>query len=210
MMSNDETLNEVPSAAPQQHPAFRFSKPTLTIIRHFSDINPSLMFHPGSELRTISQNHDLMAVAQIAETIPRQFGIYNLRKMLAKIATMGDPLVVACDDRLELRDDETSSQSFISYSRLILEPPGEDFEGQRITSFALPSSAFKRLMKIMSIDGDDIHHEVRFVRQTNVLTLEGWLGGEHRGHQMVLADAGGIDFAARINFDMFSQMLPLD
>ena len=58
------------------------SKETLALIKNFAGINGSLMLKAGNKLATISEGKNVMAEATIAETLPRDFGIYDLNEFL--------------------------------------------------------------------------------------------------------------------------------
>lgn len=58
------------------------SKDTLTLIKNFASINGSLMLKSGTKLATISEGKNVMAEATIAETLPIDFGIYDLNEFL--------------------------------------------------------------------------------------------------------------------------------
>lgn len=58
------------------------SKDTLTLIKNFAGINGSLMLKAGNKLATISEGKNVMAEVTIAETLPRDFGIYDLNEFL--------------------------------------------------------------------------------------------------------------------------------
>ena len=58
------------------------SKETLTLIKNFAGINGSLMLKAGSKLATISEGKNVMAEVSITETLPMDFGIYDLNEFL--------------------------------------------------------------------------------------------------------------------------------
>ena len=58
------------------------SKETLTLIKNFAGINGSLMLQAGNRLATISEGKNVMAEATISETLPINFGIYDLNEFL--------------------------------------------------------------------------------------------------------------------------------
>lgn len=58
------------------------SKETLTLIKNFAAINGSIMLKAGTRLSTISEGKNVMAEATIAETLPIDFGIYDLNEFL--------------------------------------------------------------------------------------------------------------------------------
>lgn len=58
------------------------SKETLTLVKNFAGINGSLMLKQGNKLTTISEGKNIMADVTISETLPMDFGIYDLNEFL--------------------------------------------------------------------------------------------------------------------------------
>lgn len=58
------------------------SKDTLTLIKNFAGINGSIMLKAGNKLTTISEGKNVMAEVSINETLPMDFGIYDLNEFL--------------------------------------------------------------------------------------------------------------------------------
>ena len=58
------------------------SKETLTLVKNFASINGSLMLKQGNKLSTISEGKNIMADVTITETLPMDFGIYDLNEFL--------------------------------------------------------------------------------------------------------------------------------
>ncbi len=62
------------------------SENTLSILKNFSTINTGLFFRKGNTLRTMNQGKSILAEATIDETIPTDFGIYDLNQFLAIVS----------------------------------------------------------------------------------------------------------------------------
>lgn len=62
------------------------SKETLALIRNFSTINGSIMLKAGNVLSTISEGKNVMAQTTIQETLPCDFGIYDLGEFLGAVS----------------------------------------------------------------------------------------------------------------------------
>ena len=64
----------------------QLSKETLVLIKNFASINGSLMLKEGNALATISEGKNVMAQATITETLPGDFGIYDLNEFLGALS----------------------------------------------------------------------------------------------------------------------------
>ena len=62
----------------------QFSNDTIDILKNFSEINQNILVKEGNTLSTISVMKNILADAEITETFPKEFGIYDLNDFLAK------------------------------------------------------------------------------------------------------------------------------
>ena len=58
------------------------SKNTLSILKVAAQINTSILFKPGQEIKTATENGVIMLHAVIDETWPREFAVYELNRLL--------------------------------------------------------------------------------------------------------------------------------
>lgn len=64
----------------------KLSAETLAILKNFSGINSGIFFKAGNTLSTVSPQKNILADAKISETIPQDFGIYDLNNFLSVIS----------------------------------------------------------------------------------------------------------------------------
>ncbi len=69
----------------------KLSKETFDVLKNYAKINLSLLVKPGNTLRTCSPQKNVLAIATIAEDIPKQFAIYDLNQFLGTISLFEDP-----------------------------------------------------------------------------------------------------------------------
>lgn len=60
----------------------QFSENTINILKNFATINQSICFKAGSQIRTRSASKDIYAIADLEETFPIDFSIYELNRLL--------------------------------------------------------------------------------------------------------------------------------
>jgi len=60
----------------------KLSTETINLLKNFSNINSGIVFRPGNTIKTISTNKNILAEATIKETIPCEFGVYDLSKFI--------------------------------------------------------------------------------------------------------------------------------
>jgi len=58
----------------------KLSKHTLNMLKNFSDINMSIEIKEGNILRTVSVQKNILAQAELEDTFPQDFAIYELNR----------------------------------------------------------------------------------------------------------------------------------
>ena len=65
----------------------KISPRTLSILKNFSTINPSIVIKKGNVISTISKEKNVLAEAEVDEKFPRsEFGIFELNKFLGVVS----------------------------------------------------------------------------------------------------------------------------
>jgi len=82
------------------------SKETISILQNFSTINPSNVFRAGTMIKTISNAENILAVANVTETFPRDFAIYDLNQFLSGLSLFAKPNLHFDNDEYVLIKDE--------------------------------------------------------------------------------------------------------
>ena len=102
----------------------KFSDETIAILKNFSDINQSLLFTPGSELKTISPQKTVMASATIIEIIDTRAAVYDLSRFLSTLSLFNDNVDVKfTEDRFEILDDRRKVAYVYAAENMIVTPP---------------------------------------------------------------------------------------
>jgi len=82
----------------------KLSSNTFKILKNFSDINNSITIKKGNTLITVDPGKRIIADANINESLPRDFAIYDLSKFLAVTSLFDSP-------ELDFRTDKVVVQS---------------------------------------------------------------------------------------------------
>lgn len=77
----------------------KLSNETINVLKNFSTINTGIMFKQGSVISTVSPQKNILADAKISETIPQDFGIYNLSEFLSVISLFKDGAELEFDSK---------------------------------------------------------------------------------------------------------------
>jgi gp45 sliding clamp, C terminal len=69
----------------------KLSEQTLSLLKNFASINPSIKFKAGSEIRTVSTGGEMVAKATIDAEFPQDFCVYDLSRFLQCATLIGTP-----------------------------------------------------------------------------------------------------------------------
>jgi len=138
----------------------KLSPNTRALLTHFNTISTNFLFKPGSEVDTVSVSKEILVKATIPETIPCEFGIYNLGEFLAVMSLFDDPdleftpnkVTMTCSSGRGKATYAPSSRSILvvpEYKKPL--PTQEDFK------FELTADALKQIIKAGSVlDAPDL------------------------------------------------------
>ena len=73
---------------------------TIAILKNYATINQNIQFKEGNELATISPQKNILTKAEISETIPKTFAIYDLNRLLGALSRLNDPDLSIGTDQL--------------------------------------------------------------------------------------------------------------
>ena len=131
----------------------KLSDRTLNLLKNFSSINQSILFKEGNSLRTISVMKNILAEANIAEDIPRDFGIYDLNQFLnglnlhhnAELDFQNDGYVV-------IKEGRSRSKYFFADPNVIVTPPEKSISlPSEDVCFALDTNQLDKLLKAAAV-----------------------------------------------------------
>jgi|TARA_B110000908_G_C10264157_1_gene462037 hypothetical protein len=78
----------------------KLSNETMSLLKNFALINSNIVIGAGSKLKTINEAKNVMGYADIAETFPVEFGIYDLGEFL-NVYNMFDDPELEFDEKLQ-------------------------------------------------------------------------------------------------------------
>lgn len=71
----------------------QFSDKTLTVLKNFATINPSLAFTAGSTLKTVNPHKTILAIADVDVEFPGEAVVYDMSRFLATLGLYSKPEV---------------------------------------------------------------------------------------------------------------------
>lgn len=133
----------------------RLSNETLAILKNFSTINSGIYFKRGNKLSTVSQQKNILADAEIAETIPQDFGIYDLNNFLSVISMFKEGAELEFDDKNVLIKGGNSKikYRFTDPSMIVVAPDKRPNLPSVDVTFKMSESEFNWLLRSANVLG---------------------------------------------------------
>ena len=129
----------------------QLSKDTLAILKNYSHINSNILVKPGNVITTISPMMNIMTKAEVSETFPVEFGIWDLGKFLGTISLFSNPSIVFEENRLIVRSGKSNVVYYYSEPSLLTVPTKEVKMPTAVLSFDLIEDEFAELSKASSV-----------------------------------------------------------
>ena len=129
----------------------RLSEQTVALLKNFSGINQNIQFKAGSKISTISAQKNILVSAEVPESFPSDFAIYDLNKLLGVMSLFQDP-------DLEIGDKTMKVGGKVDYMfadpSMIISPPEKElsFPEAEVT-FTLTKGDFSQVIKAASVLG---------------------------------------------------------
>jgi len=131
----------------------KLSDRTINLLKNFSSINQSILFKEGNSLRTISVMKNILAEANIAEDIPRDFGIYDLNQFLNGLNLhQSAELDFQNDGYVVIKEGRSRSKYFFADPNVIVTPPEKSISlPTEDVCFTLDTNQLDKLLKAAAV-----------------------------------------------------------
>jgi hypothetical protein len=129
------------------------SNETLAVLKNFAAIQPNIVFKTGSELKTIAEAKNIVAKATITESIPQDFGIYDLNDFLSSMSLFSNPsFAFSSDGKSATISEGKSTMTYFFSDESSLTFPQKDVAMPAIdVSFTLTQDTLNALRKATSL-----------------------------------------------------------
>ena len=129
----------------------RLSEQTVSLLKNFASINQNLQFKAGNKLSTISAQKNILVNAEIPESFPSDFAIYDLNKFLGAMSIFQDP-------ELEIGEKTMTVGGKLNYvfadpSMIVVPPDKELAFPEPEAHFTLTNADFTQVIKAASLLG---------------------------------------------------------
>ena len=128
----------------------QLSSDTVAVLKNFADINQNILVQKGNTLTTISTMKNILAEAEISDSIPQEFAIYDLPEFLRSIDLFQKPsLNFEGESHVNIADGNSkqSVKYFFADKSVIVAPTKTITMPDTFVSFTFKKDMFEKLMK---------------------------------------------------------------
>ena len=129
----------------------KLSKGTLDTLKNFATINTNILIREGSTLSTISTGKNIFARAEVTESFPREFAIYDLNGLLPLLTLMEDTDVDFGDESLKVTKGSSVFEYFYADPNIIVSAPDKSIDVDNFFQFDLTKDDIDMIMKAAAI-----------------------------------------------------------
>lgn len=128
------------------------SESTVSILKNFNSINPSLLVRPGNQITTMSPQRSIIAKATVAEDFPQQFAIYELSKFLGVLSLFKDPEIDFGQKSMKIQTGKHATTYTYADANMIVAPPEKEitFPGADI-EFSITTEDLQKVVRATGI-----------------------------------------------------------
>lgn len=133
----------------------KLSEKTISILKNFASINPSIVLVPGKVQQTIEIDGVILAIAKVEDDFPAQAPFYDLPQFLANISLLNNPTLTFGQTAVEIDDGEVHIEYRYCKPSAVVTPPPEpiSIDDPGVPQFLLTKDNFNKLLKIATLNG---------------------------------------------------------
>ena len=135
----------------------KISEQTKEVLKNFSNINQNLLVKSGTTLTTMSTMKNIVAKAEVKESFPKEFAIYDLNEFLSALSLFGNPDLDFQETHVVITEDKTKSRSlkyFYSDPSVIVSPSKDVQMPKAEVSFEFKQDTFNKVAKASAVLGN--------------------------------------------------------
>jgi hypothetical protein len=104
----------------------KLSTQTVTVLKNFAMINPSIVLKPGNVIRTISPQKTVMAIATVPDDIPSKACIYDASRFLSVLSLFKEADLNFEDKFCTMSEGKMHMKYVFADESMVIAPPEKD------------------------------------------------------------------------------------
>lgn len=146
------------------------SDSTLGVLKNFASINSNIMIREGNIIKSMSEARNVLSRAEINETFPKDFGIYDLNEFISVLGLVDAPRLKFENEYASISDSTGRSKVkyFFSPEETLTAPQKDINMPTPDVKFTLTNDTLSKIKRAASTLG---HSEVSITGEGGVLSL---------------------------------------
>lgn len=143
----------------------KLTEDTLKVLKNFASINPSIIVKPGQTLYSITEEENVIGIANVEEQFDQKFALFNLNEFLSVYGMFDKPELKFNDGHVDIEDSDSrvrymfSNPSVLKFNQREVKMPNADLEvilsDEVIVQIRMASSVLGHAhMKVTGTAGD--------------------------------------------------------
>ena len=125
---------------------------TVSVLKNFAKINPSIVVQEGNTLKTISPNKTIMAKANVTTQFDKRFAIYNLDRFLSTLSLFENPELIFGDRSVVISDNNKTTNYTYAEESTVAKVPEKEINLPSIdVSFRLTNENLKDVERAAAV-----------------------------------------------------------
>ena len=129
------------------------SNETVSVLKNFASINQNLVIKSGNNISTMSAMKNIVASAEVKESFPTEFAIYDLNEFLASVSLFDNPTLDFKDDFVVMTENGTALKYWYSDPSVVTTVTKEITMPECEISFSLENSLLSNVQKAAAVIG---------------------------------------------------------
>lgn len=150
----------------------KFSDRTFTILKNFATINQSLLMKPGFELKTVSPQKTMMAIARLTDEIPSEACIYDMSRFLSVCSLYESPDIRFEEKNFIISEGKSRTKYVFADKSMIIAPPDNSKVNLPPENLITVNVEWKSLQSVIKAAGVLQLPEIAFVGRDGIVYLQ--------------------------------------
>ena len=129
------------------------SNETVSVLKNFATINQNLVIKSGSSISTMSAMKNIVASAEVKETFPTEFAIYDLNEFLAALSLFEKPSLDFKDDFVVMTENSTALKYWYSDPSVVTTVTKEITMPECEVNFSFANDLLSNVQKAAAVIG---------------------------------------------------------
>ncbi len=129
------------------------SDDTLKVLQNFASVNPNLVLKPGQKVKTISEAKNIMAIAEITEDFPTEFGVYDLNEFLSVHGLIENAALSFDDKSLTMASGDQKIKYYFAETDILTQPTKDIIMPDAEVGINLTEQVLDQIKKAASVLG---------------------------------------------------------